>query len=102
MKTVRVQYKVKPEYAETNKANIAKVMGDLRKLNDEGIKYTTFTFEDGLTFMHFTMFKDEAGQKILNDLESFKQFASELKASGLTEPPKVENLTLVASCYDVF
>lgn len=102
MKTVRVQYKVKPEYAETNKANITKVMSDLRMLNDDGIKYSTFIFEDGQTFMHFTMFKDEAGQKILNDLESFKKFAAELKASGLIEPPKVENLTLVDSCYDIF
>jgi len=102
MKTVRVQYKVKPEYSQTNKANIAKVMSDLRDLNDEGIKYSTFLFDDGLTFMHFAMFKDETGQKKLNDLESFKKFGAELRASGPAEPPKVENLTLVDSCYDIF
>ena len=102
MKTVRVQYKVKPEYVGTNKANIQKVMSDLRKLNDTGIKYSTFLFADGQTFMHFTMFRDEDGQKKLNDLESFKKFAEELKANGPLEPPKVENLDLVASCYDIF
>ena len=102
MKTVRVQYKVKPDYAETNKVNIAKVMSDLRGLNDEGIKYSSFLFADGLTFMHFAMFKDEEGQKRLNELESFKKFGAELKASNPEEPPKVENLTLVDSCYDIF
>ncbi len=102
MKTVRVQYKVKPEYTETNKANIAVVMSDLRKLNDDGIKYSTFLFEDGQTFMHFAMFRDESGQKKLNDLESFKKFGAELRASGPLEPPKPETLSLVDSSYNIF
>ena len=102
MKTVRVQYKVRPEYAETNKLNIAGVMSELRKLNDSGIKYSTFLYEDGLTFLHFAMFGDDDGQKTLNDLESFKKFTAELKASSLQEPPKAENLSLVDSCYDIF
>ena len=102
MKTVRVQYKVKPEYAETNKSNIARVMSDLRNLNDSGIRYSTFLYEDGVTFMHFAMFKDDNGQKMLNDLESFKKFTASLKASGLLEPPKAENLFLVDSCYNIF
>ena len=102
MKTVRVQYKVKAEYVETNKANIGKVMSDLRKLNDSEIKYSTFIFEDGQTFMHFAMFKDEGGQKKLNDLDSFKKFGAELKASGPLELPKVEYLSLVDTCYDIF
>jgi hypothetical protein len=63
MKTVRVQYKVKPEYAETNKANIANVMADLRGINDSSIKYSSYMFDDGQTFMHFAMFNDDDGQK---------------------------------------
>jgi hypothetical protein len=102
VKTVRVQYTVKKEYAEKNKENIAKVMNDLRKLNNPGIKYSTFLFDDGQTFMHFAMFAGEEGQKILNELESFKKFGLELKESGPVVPPKVENLSLVDSCYDIF
>ncbi|MBZ0202904.1 MAG: hypothetical protein K8I03_07800 [Ignavibacteria bacterium] len=102
MKTVRVQYKVKPEFAETNKTNISKVMAELRNLNDEGIKYSTFLFEDGQTFLHFAMFRDDDGQKKLNELESFKKFGAELKASGPVEPPKPEVLNLVDSCYNIF
>ncbi|MEO8512673.1 MAG: hypothetical protein ABI543_03875 [Ignavibacteria bacterium] len=102
MKTVRVQYKVKPEFVETNKSNISRVMSDLRGLNDTGIKYSTFIFEDGQTFMHFAMFRDEDGQKKLNELESFKKFGAELKASGPVEPPKPEVLSLVDSCFEIF
>lgn len=102
MKTVKVQYKVKPEYTETNKANISQVMNELRGLNDTGIKYSTFIADDGQTFTHFAMFNDESGQKKLNDLESFKKFGAELKASGPIEPPKPEVLSLVDTCYDIF
>ncbi len=102
MKAVKVQYKVKPEYTDTNKANIAEVMSDLRKLNDNTIKYSTFISEDGQTFVHFAMFKDENGQRTLNELGSFKKFGAELKASGPLEPPKPETLTLVDSGYDIF
>lgn len=102
MKTVRVQYKVKPEFADTNKANISQVMTDLRTMKDDGIKYSTFIFDDGQTFMHFAMFRNEDGQKKLNDLESFKKFGAELKASVPLEPPKPDVLGLVDSCYDIF
>jgi len=102
MKTVRVQYTTKKEYVEKNKENIAKVMSDLRKMNNPGIKYSTFILDDGQTFMHFAVFDSEEGQKILNELDSFKKFGAELKASGPEIAPKVDNLSLVDSCYDIF
>jgi hypothetical protein len=37
MKAVKVQYTLKAEYAETNKANINKVMADLQELANLGI-----------------------------------------------------------------
>jgi hypothetical protein len=77
-------------------------MADLRGINDNGIKYSSYMLDDGQTFMHFAMFNDDEGQKKLNELESFKKFAAELKASGPVEPPKPENLELVDSCYDIF
>lgn len=101
-KIVRVQYTAKPEYAATNKENIAKVMNDLRKINDPGIKYGAFLLEDGKTFMHFTLFENEGAYKVLNSLPSFLQFQAALKASGFEVIPKSENLSLVGSSYDFF
>lgn len=102
MKAVRVTYKVKPEYVETNKVNIVKVMQDLREINAEGVKYSSYLLEDGQSFMHFTIFKDEDSQKILNELDSFKNFVAALKASSPIEPPTPVNLSLVGSSYNIF
>ena len=102
MKTVKVQYRVKPGFAETNKANISKVMQELRELNDGGIKYSAFTCGDGQTFIHLAMFSDESGQQKLNGLDSFKNFQAALKESEPVEPPKPELLELVDSTYEIF
>lgn len=102
LKIVRVQYTTKPEYAAHNKDNITKVMSDLREINNPGIKYGAYLLEDGKTFMHFTQFENEQAHQVLMNLESFRVFQAELKASGLETPPKAENLSLVASSYDFF
>ena len=101
MKIMRIQYTASLAFAETNKKNIATVMSDLRVLNNPDIRYSSYIFEDGKTFMHFVVFKDEEANKALGNLESFKKFQAELKASGLEIPPKVENLTLVGSSYNI-
>ncbi len=102
MKIVRVQYTAKQDYVETNKANISNVMEELRKLNNKEIKYSVFLAEDGRSFMHFAMFENDEGQKVLNGLESFKKFTSELQAKGLDAPPKAETMNLVNSSYNIF
>ena len=99
---VRVQYTAKQDYASRNKENIAKVMKDLRDINNPGIKYGVYLLEDNKTFMHFTQFNSEEAYKVLMSLESFKKFQTELAASGFEVAPKSEHLSLVASSYDVF
>ena len=102
MKIVRVQYTAKQEYVEQNKENISRVMDELRKLNNPGIKYSVFLLNDGKSFMHFALFDSEESQKIHNNLESFKRFSSELRANGLETQPVSESLALVGSSYDFF
>lgn len=99
---VRVQYTAKQDYTPRNKENIAKVMDDLREINNPGIRYGVYLLEDEKTFMHFTQFENEEAYNTLMTLGSFKQFQAELKASGLEVAPKSENLSLVASSYDFF
>jgi len=101
-KIVRVQYTAKHEYVAKNKENISRVMKDLREISNPGIKYGAFLLPDEKTFMHFTMFENEEAYKVLNNLESFMQFQTELKASGLEVAPKVDNLSVVGSSYDIF
>ena len=101
MKVVKVQYTVKSEYAKRNSENIGRVMADVKQHSNE-IRYSTFLAEDDKSFVHFAIFKNEEANKLLNSLESFKTFQSELKASVPEVSPKVENLSLVASSYEFF
>lgn len=102
MKIIRVTYKVKPEFVETNKSNIANVMASLRALNNPNIKYSSFLEEDGQTFMHFAMYPDEETARIIGGIEPFVKFRTELKASQPEIPPKASDLSLVDSAYDIF
>jgi len=102
MKSVKVQYTVKAEYAATNKANISQVMADLRELRHPGIKYSTFVFEDGKTFLHFGIYADQEALDVVNNLPSFQSFREQLKASGPEVLPKGDDLTLVDSSYEIF
>lgn len=102
MKIVRVQYTTRPEYAETNKENIRQVVADLKTINHPGIKYSTYLFADGKTFMHLDHLENEEAHLVLQSLSSFKKFADELRASGLEVEPKLEVLTLAASSEEIF
>jgi len=102
MKIVKVTYTVRPEFVSTNQANINAVMNDLRKLDNPGIRYSTYLGDDGKTFMHFAQFEHDTLQQILFDLQSFKSFQQQVKESGLEVPTKQEQMILVASSYDIF
>jgi hypothetical protein len=102
MKAVKVQYTVKEDYVETNKGNIERVMSELRGLNNPGIKYSSFLLDDGKTFVHFGMYADEEAMSVVGNLESFNQFRQQLQESRPEVPPHADDLSLVASAYDIF
>ncbi len=102
MKIVKVQYTVKPEYVEQNKTNIQKVMDDLKAKPIEGMKYSSYLLEDGVSFMHLNIGKDTETLSKLNQIESFNEFRKQLKASEPISPPKVEKLSLVGAGFDLF
>ena len=102
MKSVTVRYTVTEAFAETNAANIQKVMSDMKELADDGIRYQAFRLEDGVSFVHFGMYADQAAVERATSLPSFKEFQTALKASGLVSPPKAETLNLVGTSYPLF
>src|ERR1700751_2385961 len=102
MKAARIQYTVQPGFVEQNKQNIAKVMEELRAANQPGLRYSAYLLEDGKTFMHFVMYNDEKSETVIPSLASFKHFQSELMGSNPESKPKLENLTMVGSSYEIF
>lgn len=102
MKAVLVRYTVKPEFADTNAANVELAMRSIRALGDDGIRYQAFRQSDGVTFVHFGMYRDEAAAERATAVESFKAFQKALKESGPVIPPSAEWLELVGSSYPIF
>ena len=102
MKAIRVQYTVSPAYVETNKANIREVMSALRSLGNTDVRYSAFVGEDGQTFTHMVMFRDEQTPNPMPDLPAFQKFQAELKASNPEVPPASENLSFVDAGFEVF
>ena len=101
MKAVKVQYTVKPEYVDQNRANIRNVMQALRSKPIPGMRYASFTLDDGQTFVHINMAKDQDTMDKLGELKEFGEFREALKASGPISPPASENLNLVDAGFDV-
>jgi quinol monooxygenase YgiN len=102
MKALKVQYTVKPDYADTNKRNIRKVMADLQKIANPGIKYYAFLLDDGKTFFHFGIYSDQAALDMVNNLPSFQFFRDQLKTSEPDTPPQGDDLSLVDSSFEIF
>ncbi len=99
MRAVKVEYIVKPEYVDTNKANIQKVMDELKALGDVGILYSTYIKDDGVSFVHFSIHKND--ENIIPSLSAFKIFTAQLKTEGIVgESPKSLKLEMVAKSFD--
>ncbi len=101
MKAVKVQYTVKPEYAEQNKVNIQKVMDVLKSNPIEGMLYSSYTLEDGQTFVHINIAKDDATIAKLNEVQEFNDFRKALKESEPISSPESTNLNPVAAGFNL-
>lgn len=97
----RVYYTVKAEYAAQNKANIRRVVDELRALRRPDLSYSVFVEDNGKTFTHLLSYENEEAKKVFASLESFKTYVSELEASRPEVPSIVASLTLVGSTSDL-
>jgi hypothetical protein len=97
MISVLVTYQVKPEFAEQNKANIERFLNDFEQLDSSKFKYSVLVKEDGVSFVHYSLYSDENMQNELLNVPSFKAFQEMRDASGLNNSHKVEILRSIGS-----
>ena len=100
MKAVKVEYTVRPDFVETNKANVKKVMDKLQAMENTGLHYSTHIKEDGKSFVHLAIMRDEAAGQVLPNLEEFSQFRAALK-TGVEVPPAAEELAIVGTSFQL-
>lgn len=97
MISVMVTYKIKPAFIEQNKQNVQQFLSDFKALDTSGFEYNVYTKEDGLTFVHHSIYRDEKIQTEVLNVPSFKEFQRLRDESGLNGTHKVEILNVVGS-----
>ena len=79
MKRVIVRYRVKEDEAETNANYIRSVFEELERTAPAGLRYASFTLEDGVSFVHVAEIDTPDGSNPLSATDAFKAFAAGLK-----------------------
>jgi hypothetical protein len=98
MRTVIVQYKVKPGREAENIELIEAVYAELHEAAPEGLRYATFAGPDGVSFTHIA--EHDGGPAKLTELDAFKRFVAELR-DRCDEPPVTTELRQIGS-YRLF
>ncbi|RZK55578.1 MAG: hypothetical protein EOO91_13840 [Pedobacter sp.] len=97
MISVKVSYTVNPEFAAQNKQNINSFLNDFKQLKHLKFLYNVYAQDDGVTFLHLSMYENEEVQQTILAIPSFLKFQLERNESGLTVEPKIEMISLVGS-----
>jgi hypothetical protein len=95
MASTMVRYKVRPERADENVALVEAVYAELARERPEGLRYATFRFPDGVSFVHVVIETDQPG-RILGRLGSFQAFQQDIEGR-CEESPVATEISLVGS-----
>ena len=90
MSNVIVQYSIKPEHVAENERLIAAVYDELNATKPEGIQYSAFLLEDGVTFVHVGRFEDEVAKEAHANTDAFRTFQQDIDTRFATKPTFTE------------
>lgn len=100
MITVKVMYTVNSGYVAQNLSNINRFLDDFKQMDASRFRYQVYQLEDGVSFLHFSMYQDEKIQQEVLQVPSFKAFQQQRDESGLNDSHRVEILNLVGASFD--
>lgn len=89
---VVVRYRTRPDQGETNAELIEAVFRELAETSADGVAYTVFRLEDGVSFVHVAVDPD----RILPGVAAFQAFQQDL-AARLEDGPHGTPATVVGS-----
>ena len=95
-----LRYRTKPEYAAENEELVRAVFDEIHRVRPNGIRYSTFLLDDGLTFVNIVATETEDGLAPLAQLEAYRRI-QQGKEDRFDEPPQVTELHELGS-YRVF
>lgn len=95
-----LRYKVKPEHAAENEQLVRAVFDEIHRARPEGIRYSTFLLDDGLTFVNIVATETSNGLAPLGQLQAYERIQHG-KYDRFDEPPQVTELHELGT-YRVF
>ena len=66
------------------------------------MRYQSFRHSDGVTFVHFGMYRDDDALQAFTSCPNFQTFQSAVKESKPVRPPAAEWVDRVAASYEIF
>lgn len=100
MKRIMVRYKLKADKVEENKQLVKAIFEELKAKQPEGLRYASFGFPDGLSFVHIASIETEDGKNPLGMTDAFALFTKDIK-DRCEELPVAMDLSEVGS-YQFF
>ncbi len=97
MIAVQVTYTINADFLEENKRNIATFLADFKELRNSKFLYHVYAKDDGLTFVHVSMYENEEIQNEVLNVPSFVTFQQERDEKGLVAAPVIEKLSHLGS-----
>jgi hypothetical protein len=94
MRTVMVRYRVKPERVAENEELVRAVYAELAEAQPDGLQYSTFLLDDGVTFVHVA--GQTSGHNPLAGVAAFQRFQENIR-ERCDEPPVVSEVRLIGS-----
>jgi hypothetical protein len=86
-----VTYRVKEGRADDNSAYVRDVMADLEARGAQGVTYSVWLLEDGVTFVHLA----EGDSGPIQSSEAFRRFTASLVDDRCATTPEQRTMTLV-------
>jgi len=90
-----VTYRVKDGRTDENTAYVRDVMADLAARNTEGVTYSVYLLEDGVSFVHVVDEEGDGGKVQVS--EAFQRFTTTLVEDRCADTPQLRQMTLVGS-----
>jgi hypothetical protein len=100
MKRVMVRYKLKTDRVEENKQLVKAIFDELNKIKPAGLRYASFGFPDGVSFVHIASIETADGKNPLSLTKAFPLFTKDI-IDRCEEPPVAMDITEVGS-YNLF
>ena len=81
-----IRYKLKADRVAENEQRIRAVFRQIHDRKPEGVRYSVYKLEDGVSFIHIIFYETEEDHQAFTNLQAFRDFQAQAR-DRFEEPP---------------